>query len=315
MPGNTQPSTHSQQRDMGPEQEMEELEEKAIAAGVMKKGDDYLAVFPSAMVKMASENLATPLPSAMMRRKSFETLEIMGRLLQLNEWTDREDRLVNGVVEKVQEIVNKALGAVERMTEKVDEVMSKVTAADDNNLQHPPQNTQEDGETYKRPRIYASAIGARDVAQQLQCPRHSAAIQAAKMLERRFIVRSDTPSDWDLSEAALLEKANHAIQHAIKETGKEEGIMRAIAVQKIRGSGMFCVMRTAKEVEMLTNKECMKKFCEGWGSSATARPNYYNVVVEFMPFSTRTQTTDDLERISMDSGLPAKLIESIRWIK
>lgn len=134
------------------------------------------------------------------------------------------------------------------------------------------------------------------------------------MIDRKFIIRSETADDWTLSEAALLVKANHALDLLLEVEGDDKGARKVIAVQKVRGNGMVCVMRTVEEMSWLREFNRLTKFTEGWGSTATAKPNYYRVLVELVP----VETTLDLwsyEAVEEASDLPHNSIATMEWAK
>ncbi|KAJ3991137.1 hypothetical protein F5050DRAFT_1581920 [Lentinula boryana] len=59
----------------------------------------------------------------------------------------------------------------------------------------------------------------------------------------------------------------------------------------------------------------MERFGAAWGSAATLRPNYAEVVVETLPIETPIDSPIEQRRIELASGLRTGAIKNIQWIK
>ncbi|KAJ3764972.1 hypothetical protein FB446DRAFT_611942, partial [Lentinula raphanica] len=88
-----------------------------------------------------------------------------------------------------------------------------------------------------------------------------------------------------------------------------------VAATKIPNKGAFLLLRSVEEVKWMKHDGRMERFEAAWGSSATLRPNYAEVVVEALPVETPIDSPIEQRRIETMSGLRTGAIKSIRWIK
>ncbi|KAJ3823758.1 hypothetical protein F5880DRAFT_1481616, partial [Lentinula raphanica] len=135
------------------------------------------------------------------------------------------------------------------------------------------------------------------------------------MKDRRIVITSQTPSDWALGEKELVAKANLAINIIVGEEDAETIKPEVVAVTKIPNKGAFLLLRSVEEVKWMKQDGRMERFGAAWGSSATLRPNYAEVVVEALPVETPIDSPIEQRRIETMSGLRTGAIRSIRWIK
>lgn len=308
-----------------------ELEQRAIKERLMSEGDNYFTAFPIQMIRLTSESMATPTPNLATQKKNWKNIETMAKLMQKQVWRSREeglrDKLVNSIVKKVEEriagiqdwakentkMLQDASAVLASVAElKVEVTREKVSHQTDPN---PVVNEQEDGEIETRTRLYAQALGAKEIVNQLQRPKHNAAIIASNSKDRRFTLRSDTEIDWDKPEQALMEKANEVLDSILeKDDEAKKGDVKVVAVQKVRGNGILCVMRSVKEMEWMKEGDRLEQFSTKWGSNTTARPNYHEVIAEFVLIETSVEPWS-FEDIKKDSSLPHNSIARVWWIK
>lgn len=313
MAGRDPPTTRAQSERTGID--VFDLEQKAVSDSLMMPGDNYYEVFPNQMIRLARDLANTSTMTVLARKKVAEKLETMARLMNAQVWRSREGdlrtELVAGVMEKVEERLNET---VERMSVRMEQALMRTEQWSTPGL---AQAVLEEGEIARSTKTYAEMAGAQEIVKQLQRPRHDNAITAGRMMDRRFIIRSDKPDDWTLTDQVLLQKAKLALQAVLQAEFEEEGTKEIVAVQKIRGSGMFCVMRKAEEVTWLTgDTERMRLFGDNWVSSGTLtiRPNYYETFVEYVPLGV-TISEESLQRIEDDSNLPGGSLANFRWVK
>ncbi|KAE9407129.1 hypothetical protein BT96DRAFT_933490 [Gymnopus androsaceus JB14] len=274
-----------------PSTDTTDLVQRAIKERLMNENDNYFTTFPAQMLRLAAEQMVTPVPTLMARKKAWEQIEIMAKLLRGQVWRSREDglreELVKAVMEKVEEriggvqewasestkVLKEAVAELGRVAKKVDAAPGKA------GMQAPPGDAPEEGEIPSYPMSYAHAVQTGNITSQIQQPKHNAVIQAGRMIDRKFVIRSETEDDWTLSEAVLLAKANHALELVLAEEGEEKDVKRVVAVQKIR--------------EMGWSGGRLDKFTNGWGSTAKAKPNYYRVLVELVPVEASLEIGSD----------------------
>ncbi|KAJ3791794.1 hypothetical protein GGU11DRAFT_654262, partial [Lentinula aff. detonsa] len=83
---------------------------------------------------------------------------------------------------------------------------------------------------------------------------------------------------------------------------------------KIANKGAFLLLRSTEEAKWMKQDDRMQRLAAAWGSSATLRPNYAEVVVEALPVETPIDSTIEQRRIKTASGRTGA-IKGIRWIK
>ncbi|KAJ4475580.1 hypothetical protein J3R30DRAFT_3294576 [Lentinula aciculospora] len=137
------------------------------------------------------------------------------------------------------------------------------------------------------------------------------------MKDRRIIITSQTPSDWTLTEKELVTKANLVLAKVAADEEAEAEVVKpeVVAATKIVNKGAFLLLRNIGEVKWIKQEDRMERFAAAWGSSATLRPNYAEVIVEALPVETPIDSPIEQRRIEMASGLRTGVIKSIRWIK
>ncbi|KAE9387185.1 hypothetical protein BT96DRAFT_1005363 [Gymnopus androsaceus JB14] len=117
-PNGSQATTCSQTKD--PNGDTIKLENRASSRKLMKENENYFTVFLAQMLRMAAEQLSmTPAPPLLVRKKAWEEIEIMAKLMQGQVWKSREDGLR-------EELVAAVLKAVDEKLVLVDNQMSKV---------------------------------------------------------------------------------------------------------------------------------------------------------------------------------------------
>ncbi|KAJ3968286.1 hypothetical protein EV361DRAFT_805863 [Lentinula raphanica] len=84
---------------------------------------------------------------------------------------------------------------------------------------------------------------------------------------------------------------------------------------KIASKGAFLLLRSVEEVRWIKQDDQMERFAAAWGSSASLRPNYAEVVVEALPVETPIDSMIEQRRIEAASGIRTGAIRGIRWIK
>ncbi|KAF5392000.1 hypothetical protein D9757_003365 [Collybiopsis confluens] len=295
------------------------IEERAIAEGLMKDGDNCFRVLPARMLQLAREqgNIGGTTTS---RKKAWEKVEVMARLMMQQIWKSTESHLarelaveVAGQVERqLKEATDKmevAGMALEQMVEKMQEAQGLA-------------GEPEDGEITQNPLAvpaslsYAQALQAQSftkAAVALQRPRHEAAIQAGDVADRRFFVRSEAESDWALSELELTKKANIAISKAMEQGEEETEIARVVAVQRLRrGRGAFFVLRSEKELDVVLSYR--DEMAKNWGPTAIVEWARHEVVAEFVPITAKFDARG-LGQIETDNNLGVGCINAARWIR
>lgn len=221
-----------------------DLVQRAIKERLMKEDDNYFTTFPLQMMRIATEQIATPSHTIAARKKAWEHMELMAKLMHGQVWRSREDTLRKELVDAVMRIVDERMEGIKetadesakllkdtatelgRVADRVDLVAHKTV--DPHNYMH-PGNMPEEGEILS----YAQIAHTSNVIHQFERPKHSAVIQAGRMIDRKFIVRSETDEDWTLSETALLTKANLALDMLLTEEGEDKEAKRVVAVQKV----------------------------------------------------------------------------------
>lgn len=319
------------------EQEKSELERKLVQQRAMMEGEDYLQALPAYLLKLANEQISIAPANLPEKRKAWETVQMIAKLLKWQGTNQTAPTITTQLVEQIAESVGEQIrstkGWVEDATTQLENVSmrfetmaEKFAALQDKIDAFDPQATarhttlienqfNEPGEIPPIP-TYAQIAAARatDIVQQLQQPQHNAAIQAGSMNDRKFIVRAETDIDNDVTEAVLLQKATHALCEVLEAEGEEKTSRQIVAVQKMRGKGVICLMRTPAEMQWLKQGDRLKQFCQGWGATVTAHPSLYNVLVRFVPTNTPI-TPETYPRIEASSQLEDGSIATIVWAK
>lgn len=160
------PATRSQ--DGTPESDVFDLEQKAINERLMIEGENYFVAFPTQMICIAKDLSTNTAIGLTARKKAAEKLEIMAKLMKAQVWRSREEdlrkELVAGVMERVDARLNET---VEKLTGKMEGVLAK---AEQWSIPGLAQAVLEEGEVRNQPRTYANAMGAKEIAGQLQRP-------------------------------------------------------------------------------------------------------------------------------------------------
>ncbi|KAJ3858848.1 hypothetical protein EV359DRAFT_87129 [Lentinula novae-zelandiae] len=275
-----------------------QLQNKAIAEGLMKKGDDCFTAFPTQLVRLAAE-MTDGSGTTVSRNKAWEKVGLMGKMLQEMSWKDRTNELKEDIAEHItQKIDDEVLtfktwvttaknetAEAARMVEKATEYIKEVMGRLDFNMSNGETAVEgEEGEITDSPTgtvnlSYAQALQARNVANHLQRPKHAAAIQASKQMDRRIVIKMGSTLDLALGEAELVAKANLAVGQV---EGAGEDKVKVIAVSKTQGKGIVCLLRTPEEARWLGERTRLESFCKAWGAEVTAQSNYHEVVVEFI---------------------------------
>lgn len=165
-------------------------------------------------------------------------MEIMAKLMHGQVWRGREDTLRKELVDTIKQKVDEQMeGLKERedqnnkllkdmaavLTRTSDKIDTAVTKLGMQNVYTLPENAPEEGEIPTHALSYAQATQANNIMHQFEHPKHDAVIQAGRMIDRKFIIRSETDNDWTLSETALLTKANLALDLVLSEEGEGGG--------------------------------------------------------------------------------------------
>ncbi|KAE9384356.1 hypothetical protein BT96DRAFT_950617 [Gymnopus androsaceus JB14] len=220
----------------------------------MEDGDDYYTAFLTHLLKLAADQLATAPVDVPDKKKAWETVVMMVKLLRWRWTQTTAPAITSQLVEKIVEMVDERIGGakewvneatenlqnastrLETVAEKFAYLEDKINAFDPTAIIMGPTKTQitEPGEIPTRP-MYAQMAGAdaSDIAHQLQHPNHSVAIQAGYMNNRRFVVRPEGETDADTSEPILLQKATHALEQLLEAEEEEKGSRQVVVVQKI----------------------------------------------------------------------------------
>ncbi|KAE9385064.1 hypothetical protein BT96DRAFT_1007418 [Gymnopus androsaceus JB14] len=192
------------------EQEKNDIEKRLMQQKLLAEGEDYFKAFPIQLIKIAEQQLKIAVANAPEKKQAWENVMMMAKLMKgrgkqpddghlTNEMVDD---IVGRVAEKNAEALQRAVDATENFkqaTDKLETLAEKLTDFEQkmNPFTLPPNSqtpfstllNNEEGEIPSRP-TYAqiTCTGAGDIAQQLQRPKHNAAIQAGHMNDRRFII-------------------------------------------------------------------------------------------------------------------------------
>ncbi|KAJ3899178.1 hypothetical protein F5879DRAFT_1062557 [Lentinula edodes] len=297
----------------------------------MKKGDNCLTAFPTQLVRLAAEKTDGSGATAS-RKKAWEKVGLMGKMLQEMSWKDRTNELKEDIVEHItQKIDNKVLtfktwvttaknetAEAARMVEKVTEYIKEVVGRLDFNMSNGETAVEgKEGEITGSPTgtvnlSYAQALQVRNVVNHLQRPKHATAIQASKQMDRRIVVKTGSTLDLALGEAELVAKTNLAVGQV---DGMGEDKVKVIAVSKTQEKGIVCLLRTPEEAQWLEERTRLESFCKAWGAEVMARLNYHEVVVEFIPVSLDLEDEWMQRMIESTNNLQQGSIAMARWIK
>ncbi|KAE9406953.1 hypothetical protein BT96DRAFT_986901 [Gymnopus androsaceus JB14] len=71
---------------------------------LMKMGDDYYKVLPAQMTRIATEQLATPAPPTVARKKAWEQVGLIAKLLQAKAKVGEElkEEMVDEIMKKME---------------------------------------------------------------------------------------------------------------------------------------------------------------------------------------------------------------------
>jgi hypothetical protein len=86
-----------------------DLEKRAISKKLMDKDDNYFTTFPTQMIRIVAEMNMTPTPGLAARKKAWEDIEIMAKLMKAKVWTSREKGLQEELVSAVMKAVDEKL--------------------------------------------------------------------------------------------------------------------------------------------------------------------------------------------------------------
>ncbi|THU80509.1 hypothetical protein K435DRAFT_589268, partial [Dendrothele bispora CBS 962.96] len=86
-------------------------------------------------------------------------------------------------------------------------------------------------------------------------------------------------------------------------------------VRKLSGGRALCVFRSVKEAQWLETVDGLDAFAKAWAVDMTAKPNLYEVIVEFVPVQANIGDYLEAMKIEADSGLEGGDLVRARWIK
>ncbi|KAJ3745534.1 hypothetical protein DFH05DRAFT_1459294 [Lentinula detonsa] len=237
----------------------------------------------------------------------LDKIVLMAKILQEWSWKERPDEwrkemmenmeeelttrtnnislTVDGIAREAQETWKK----LEEMTGKVTEISTKIATLGNAIPDRQTQTDEENRGAMRGPTgtSYAHAVQTNiPLPREIQHHQHNTAVKEAEIKDRCIVVITQTPSDWALGEKELVAKANIAIERIVDEEGAETTKPVVIAATKITNKGASLLLRSAEEVKWIKEDDRMKCFATAWGSAATIRPNYAEVVVEALPVET-----------------------------
>ncbi|KAJ3724918.1 hypothetical protein DFJ43DRAFT_1157669 [Lentinula guzmanii] len=305
-------------------EEFQVLIDKAVAWKLMSRGDDCNVALPARLLQL----VATVKESGRSRTALNETLDkiaLAAKILQEWSWKDKTEGRRTELMENLEEELTQKTNTIgkkvkgiaaeaqetwkklEEVTNAMTEISTKIATLGNTLPDNHHQNETEDGELTIRPTntSYAQAARAHTFPSLTNhhTHQHNTAVREAEMKDRRIVITSQTPSDWALGEQELVMKANMAIETIVADEGAETIKPEVVAAMKIASKGAFLLLRNTEEVNWMKREGRMQSFEAAWGSSATLRPNYAEVVVEALPMETPINSPIEQRKIEMASGL------------
>lgn len=203
---------------------------------------------------------------------------------------------------------------METLAEKFANLEDKINAFDPTSIDFALTTKGPDTDTSTPSYAQVAATDPTNSVHQLLKSKHTAAIQAGHMNDRKFVVRTEDNTNTDTTEQILLQKAMHALAELLQSEEEEKGSRQIVAVQKVWGGGVMCIMRTKDDMQWLKQGDRLKRFCNWWGAPASAKPNLYSVLVRFVPV-TATIGPETYNRTEISSQLEHGTIAAIEWAK
>ncbi|KAJ3724599.1 hypothetical protein C8R42DRAFT_719265 [Lentinula raphanica] len=297
---------------------------------LLKPGEDCFLALPVQLVRLAAEASDGTVAT---RRANWDKVALIGKILQEISWKDRTEEFRKSTVAGVASILKsdnaatrEMVKALEGETKELAKKLTETTTELKNTVEEMGRTLAqkknnaaglEEGEILHgtSPFTYAQAARAKAGAPVVYGRRPEAAIAASAISDRRFFVKSDSESLWSLTEAELAKKANLTIEKLLEDQGEDKGMVKVIAVVKLRGKGAFCVLRSAEEMQWMETGDTLKMFSKDWGLNAVAQPSHHEVIVEFVPTIANIDSQWTWDTITEASKLPRNSIVAARWIR
>ncbi|THU99817.1 hypothetical protein K435DRAFT_794634 [Dendrothele bispora CBS 962.96] len=313
---------------------LDKIIQRALNEGIIKEGQNYQEALPRELAKLSQQQLSNERISA--AKCLWEKVGLMSTILiKMQESQNTVEDVILGVFQahqdKLAEIwvhqhwerleethgrIDDGVARMEKLMDKTEELQSRMEnrdqEAEEQTNGYAPEQVITDGQE----KAGVRGLSAQNVAHQLQRPRHAKAIEAAKLRDRRIMVRSTTPSDNNLDENHLVVKANETITLMMGDEWMDyRQTPKVVGVQKLTGGGILCVFHTPEEVRWMMDENRLERFAQHWGSSATVKAPYYETVLPFVPLTTDLHNQQSLREIEVNNGLEKGSIASARWIK
>ncbi|THV00900.1 hypothetical protein K435DRAFT_854284 [Dendrothele bispora CBS 962.96] len=134
---------------------------------------------------------------------------------------------------------------------------------------------------------------------------HEEAISAARTADSRILVTSISDVDWSASKHVLTEDANKALCQAHTARPLDNKMATIVGIRKLSGGQALCVFKSVEEVLWLEAEGGLDTFAKAWVADMSAKPNFYEVIVEFVPVQANLGDCFEMMRIESDSGIEA----------
>ena len=112
------------------------------------------------------------------------------------------------------------------------------------------------------------------------------------------------------SLTTLIEDANKALADAFPDSSAA-----FVNTQKLVYGGLLLELNSLDAVGLLEDQQAKATFLGKMGESATIRPRQYNVVVYFVPLSSKAGIPEDMREVELANGLEPNSITATRWIR
>ncbi|THU94081.1 hypothetical protein K435DRAFT_611985, partial [Dendrothele bispora CBS 962.96] len=86
-------------------------------------------------------------------------------------------------------------------------------------------------------------------------------------------------------------------------------------IRKLSGGRALCIFKSVEEALWLDTVGVLDDFARTWAADMTAKPNSYEVIVEFVPVQANLGDCFETMRIENDSGIDGGDLTRARWIK
>ncbi|KAJ3743993.1 hypothetical protein DFH05DRAFT_1615105, partial [Lentinula detonsa] len=330
--------TSSPNHTEGEREEFQTLIDKAVTWKLMSKSDNLSAILPTKLVQLATTAKETG-RTRLNQNELLDRIILIAKILQEWSWKDKTEEWRHDLMQHLEEEINSKVEGIttkiggiareaqetwrklEEATSKATDLSTKIATTNNTITERTIPADGEEGEltTNTTRTTYAHAARASHPPQPTHHPQHNLVIREAEMKDRRIIITSQTTSDWDLTEKELVAKANLAIARVAEEEGAEGTQITVLAATKTQSKGAFLLLRNADEVKWIKQDDRMERFGAAWGSTATMRPNYAEVVVETLPIETPIDSPIEQRRIETASAsrdcpvFQGKLRERSKW--